>query len=473
MESKQPKLDTHAGQRPAKRHRVRGLLLTLILLAVAATCAMTIIGVVRAATEKQPVEQAQDTPEAPAPVVSDAAAPTQENTESDQQSKEDAEADAQAADEEKPKPEEPAEPIEPVEAHLMMIGDVLMHDRVIESGYLDDGSLNYDHLFAHILDDVAEADVAVLNQETILGGTAWPYTGYPNFNGPQEVGDAEVEAGFDVVLKATNHTFDYGYDGIRTELAYWASSHPDMKVIGVADPDGDGVAPAGGTSPAGAYIFEKGALRVALLNYTNVLNGNVDPDNDGRVIALMTEEGIRADVAAAREKEKADLVVVFAHWGEEYETTPVESERYWTGVMQDAGVDVVIGGHPHVIQPVEVLGEGDHKMLVCWSVGNFVSTQVGASNMVGGMVKLTLAKDDTGARVSAYEFVPTITHRVPSSRAMSAYKLSDYTDDLAAENTVWQIDEGRGSSVGWYIDYCAEVLGEAFDYDTLSVHGEL
>lgn len=93
--------------------------------------------------------------------------------------------------------------------------------------------------------------------------------------------------------------------------------------------------------------------------------------------------------------------------------------------------------------------------------------------MVGGMVKLTFAKDDSGTHVSAYEFVPTVTHRMPSSRAMSAYKLKDYTDDLAAENTVWQIDGGNGSSVAWYIDYCAEVLGEAFDRDTLSVHGEL
>lgn len=371
MDTKQPNLATPKGPRPAKRHRLRNALLTLILLAIAATCAMAIVTVVRLSTEKQPVEQRQDSPATTEPVVNDTAL-TDSGSADDRQSNDDAKAAEQASDDSDKKSDEP---IEPVEAHLMMIGDVLMHDRVMESGYLDDGSLNYDHLFAHILDDVADADVAVLNQETILGGTAWPYTGYPNFNGPQEVGDAEAKAGFDVVLKATNHTFDYGYDGIRTELAYWANSHPDMRVIGMADPDGNGVAPAGGTSPAGAYIFEKGALRVALLNYTNVLNGNVDPDNDGHVIALMTEEGIRADVAAAREK--ADLVIVFAHWGEEYETTPVESERYWAGVMQDAGVDVVIGGHPHVIQPVEVLGEGDHKMLVCWSVGNFVSTQVG------------------------------------------------------------------------------------------------
>lgn len=365
---------------------------------------------------------------------------------------------------------EVAEPVEPATVHLMMVGDILMHMGVIEGGNRGDGSYNYDHLFAPIAADIAEADLAVLNQETILGGSQWPYSGYPSFNSPQEVGDAEAEAGFDVVLKATNHTFDMGYDGVRSELAFWADSHPEVAVIGAADPDGDGIAPAGGTSPAGAYYYEKDGLRVALLNYTDVLNGNVDPENDHRVVSIMSEEGIYADVAAAREQ--ADIVVVFAHWGEEYETVPVESERYWAGVFQDAGADVVIGGHPHVIQPVEVLGEGDDRMLVCWSVGNFVSTQNDARNMVGGMVKLTMVKDAAGARVSDYAFIPTVTQKEPYTNGMAAYKLSDYTDELAEQSTVSQM-AGEGATRQWYVDYCADVLGDAFDLDTLSVHGTL
>ena len=119
---------------------------------------------------------------------------------------------------------------------------------IIEGGARADGTRNYDHLFVPIASDVAEADVAVLNQETILGGTRWPYSGYPMFNSPQEVGDAEVAVGFDVILKATNHTLDLGYDGVRAELSYWAQAHPQTAVIGMADPDGSHVAPAGGTS---------------------------------------------------------------------------------------------------------------------------------------------------------------------------------------------------------------------------------
>ena len=206
-------------------------------------------------------------------------------------------------------------------------------------------------------------------------------------------------------------------------------------------------------------------------NDLKTLNFNVDPEYDHNVIGIMDEERIHTDVAAAREQ-GADLVIVFAHWGEEYEESPVESERYWAGVMQDAGVDVVIGGHPHVIQPVEVLERDGRKMLVCWSVGNVVSTQNDARNMVGGMVKLNLVKDGVGARVDTYEFMPTVTQKEPYTTNMCAYKLSDYTDELAAQSTVsaWA---GEGGTLGWYLDYCAMVLGDAFDWDTRSVHGTL
>ena len=379
----------------------------------------------------------------------------------------------EAVDEPAPEPEPaPPEPphVEPVSVRLMMIGDILMHMGVIASGDMGDGTLNYDHLFSHIAGDVQEADVAVVNQETILGGYNWPFSGYPAFNSPQEVGDAEAAVGFDVILRATNHTFDMGYAGVSSELAFWANNHPEMAVIGAADPDGDGIAPAGGTSPAGPYVFEKDGFRIALLNYTAVLNANVDPSYDEQVMGIMSEDRIRADVEAAHEQ--ADIVVVFAHWGEEYQTSPVESEYYWASVFQDAGVDVVIGGHPHVIQPVEVLGEGDDRMLVFWSVGNFVSTQNDARNMLGGMAKVDFVKDDDGARVTSYEFIPTVTQKEPYTTNMTTYKLPDYNDDLAAQSTVssWA---GEGGTAGWYYDYCAGVLGDAFDWDTATVHGSL
>lgn len=455
MDTKQPKLDregTDSSRRHARRARRAFLTLALAVLVAVGVLASTLVQYAsrHAGEHEKASQQAQEF------VVNDTAAPVEK---------------AEGESEANPSQKEPSQMVEPVHVKLMMIGDVLMHQSVIDTGDNGDGTYSYDHLFSQIGDDIAEADVAVLNQETILGGSSWAYSGYPSFNSPQEVGDAEVAAGFDVVLKATNHTFDFGYDGVRAELAYWASKHPEMAVIGMADPDGDGIAPVGGTSPAGPWYYEKDGFTIAMLNYTDILNGSVEPSTDGRVVSIADEQAMRADLKAAREK--ADLVVVFMHWGEEYENEPTGDERMWEGILFDCGVDVVIGGHPHVIQPVEVIDDGKRKMLVCWSVGNFVSTQLGAANMVGGMVKLSLVKDGDGARVESYEFIPTVTQRVLDWHGICAYKLSDYTDELAAASSVSAVDGGNGATRQWYVDYCANVLGEGFDTETLSVHGKL
>ena len=440
----------YTGATEPRKHRVRWVVLALACMALAAASLAVVLVVARAGMRARSGFTGQGI--APLSLVRDPEAPAEP---------------APA-----PEPEDEPATQDPVTLDLMMIGDVLMHEAVIESGNHGDGTYSYEHLFSHIGAEVEAADVAVLNQETILGGSAWPYSGYPVFNSPQAVGDNEAALGFDVVLKATNHTLDLGYDGVRAELAYWHDKHPEMSVIGAADPDGNGVCPAGGTSPAGACLIDHDGLKVALLNYTDVLNGNVDPSFDHRVVSIMGEEGVRADVAAAREA-GADFVVVFTHWGEEYETTPTERERYWAGVLHDAGVDVVIGGHPHVIQPVEVLGEGDDRMLVMWSVGNFVSNQPGAANMVGGMAKVHFVKDADGCRVGEWSFTPTVTQREGYSTNLTAYLLRDYTDELAAASSINATDPGNGGTAGWYRDYCASVLGDAFDWDTLSVHGSL
>ena len=467
MDEQHPQFSSQfSGTTNPRRHRMRWLLTTLLLCALLVATVVLVVSLFRsifnprslrhdatAASSAVPETVAGETSDKPADSAEDgdAAEDADKSTDSDE-------------------PEEPAEP-EPVHARLLMIGDLLMHDGVIYSGQREDGSFNYDHLFTHIVDDVRAADVAVLNQETILGGTAFPYTGYPQFNSPQELGDAEVAAGFDVILKATNHTLDMGYDGVRVELEYWKNNHPEVAIIGMADPDGDGVCPAGTRNTAGPYIFEKDGLRIAMLNYTNIWNLNIDVSHDGQVVADMSEEALYADIAAAHEQ--ADLVVVFPHWGAEYETSPSEGERYWASVMQDAGADVVIGGHPHVIQPVEVWGEGDDRMLIIWSVGNYVSNMWEAYKVVGGMATVDFVKDDDGARVEAYEFMPVICQRMPNSPELTAYKLPDYTDELAAASSIRETDPASGYSKQWYIDFCAEVLGEAFDRDTLSVHGEL
>ena len=343
---------------------------------------------------------------------------------------------------------------EPVTIELMMIGDILQHRGVYESGYLDDGTRNYDHIFAHIGDQLANTDIKVVNQETLLGGTMFEFSGYPTFNGPQEMGDAEVKAGFNVVLRATNHAMDMGYEGLHSELSYWHTQHPEIAVIGAVDPDDSSA------SIEDIYIYEKDGFKIALLNYTYDLNGFEDPQNK---VSWLDEDHVRRTVQAA--DEAADMVVVFPHWGEEYNLQPVEYQREMAQVFMDAGADVIIGGHPHVIEPVEVLTASDGRKVPCfWSVGNFVCTQVDNENLVGGVARVSFSKDaDGNSSITGCSFVPTICHKGLGS-SMTTYLLRDYTDDLAATNYLESNETDNTSlTVAWANEFCTQVLGPNFD----------
>ena len=133
--------------------------------------------------------------------------------------------------------EETTTKVPTIEVDLMMIGDMLMHEGVVKSGLMDDGTYNFDHLYTNIAKDISSADIKIVNQETILGGSDFAYTGYPTFNSPWALGDAEVKAGFNIILHATNHTLDKGLKGVENCLSFWKTYHPDTTVL-VTNPKG-------------------------------------------------------------------------------------------------------------------------------------------------------------------------------------------------------------------------------------------
>ena len=271
------------------------------------------------------------------------------------------------------------------------------------------------------------------------------------FCSPKEIGDAEAKAGFDVLLAATNHALDRGNAGILTELDYMRTNFPEAEVIGIS---------AGQEEYDRVYMFEKDDFKVAILNFTFSTNGIPMPEENPWAVNMLDYDKVARDVQTARDK-GADLVVVFVHWGTEYQTYADEYQMDWARTFRDLGVDAVIGGHPHVIEPGEVLEGADGlPMPVLYSVGNYVSTQVGADNMIGGMAKLRMVKDDAGARVVSCEMWPTVTH-IADGANFSAYLLRDYNEELAQQNHVLWTD-GRFSA-DWCRRYCAEVLGEGYD----------
>lgn len=324
-----------------------------------------------------------------------------------------------------------AEPEQPKEVSLLMIGDDLLHEAVMDSGLQADGSYNYDHLFAHIQEDIDTADIAVINQETILGGAEFGYTGYPMFNSPQEVGDAIAKAGFDVVLHATNHTMDKKYKGVQNTLDFW-KKYPDIEVLGIHESAAD---------QAKIPVIEKNGIAIAMLNYTYGLNGLKLPEDKPWLVDLIDKNRMASDIERA--KDIADLVVVFPHWGTEYTYEPDSNQQDLTRFFAEQGVDLVIGTHPHVVQPVErVTSSSGHEMLVYYSLGNYVSCQDKAPRMLGGMARVTIQKDPNGTiTLPEAGITPLVTHfESKANWNYGVYKIGDYNQDLAAKHGILRSD---------------------------------
>ena len=313
---------------------------------------------------------------------------------------------------------------------LLAVGDNLIHIEVVQSGKQEDGSYNYNHLYDEIKDEIAAADIAIVNQETILGGKELSYSGYPAFNSPTEIGDALVEAGFDVVLHATNHTMDKGAKGVTNTFEHW-SRYPDIAVLGINETE-----EARGMIP----VIEKNGIRIAMLNYTYGLNGYKVPKDKPYLVNMLDKTQMKKDIQKAHEV--ADFVIVYPHWGTEYVYEPVKSQKDLAAFYCELGVDLVIGAHPHVIQPVEwITSDTGHNTLVYYSLGNFLSYQKEAPRMLGGMAHVTITKDDSGTYISDAAITPIVTHyeHGPSDYNYGIYKLSEYSSELGNAHGVSDI----------------------------------
>ncbi len=348
--------------------------------------------------------------------------------------------------------EEPEFFVEP-EVELLMVGDILLHDNVQNSGKLADGTYNYDHLFANVADEVQAADLAIANQEIILGGVELGLSGYPRFNGAYEVGDALVKAGFDVILHATNHTMDKEKEGLVNCLNFWKENYPEVAVLGVFDSqesyDND------------IFVHEEDGLKIAILNYTYGTNGLPLPSDMPYAVALLEKDKVIKDLQKA--EEIADFTVVCPHWGTEYQHKQSEEQMEWANLFMEYGADLVIGAHPHYIQPIEMLyGDNGEEMLVYYSLGNFINSTSDtgkgtADRMIGGMAKVTVAKTEEGeAYIKNYGIEPLVTQLLYGQQEITTYFLSEYTEELAKTNQILEKDER------FSMDFCRELTEEVF-----------
>lgn len=334
---------------------------------------------------------------------------------------------------------------------ISMVGDVLLHEKVADSGKMDDGSYNYDHLFANVKEEIEAADISIVNQEVILGGRELGLTGYPSFNGAFEVGDSIVKSGFDMVLHATNHTLDKGSRAVQNCLSFWENTYPDIAVLGIN---------ASEEAQREIYVREENGIKIAFLNYTYGTNGIPLPSDMPYCVDLLNEDTLKEDISKA--EEIADFTVVLPHWGTEYVLEPDANQKKWAKIMFDSGADLVIGTHPHVIEPVELLEDESHSMLVYYSIGNFINStaQKGAGiadRMVGAMANVTLEKAEDGTVfIKEYSATPLVTHVLTGTGLITTYKLSDYTEELASENEI------VASDPSFSLQYCKNLFEKVF-----------
>lgn len=319
--------------------------------------------------------------------------------------------------------------IEPVTITLTAIGDMLMHQGVSVPGLQKDGTYIYDYLFEHVKEKIVAADVAIVNEEVMFGGDHLGNLGYPCFNVNSALGTGLVDAGFDVVLFATNHTRDQHISGIQNTLDFWKLKHPDTTILGIHEDE---------ASYNSITVLDIKGIKVAMLNYTYNLNGFKLGEGEKHYVDLMDEEHkdkIKSDLKRA--EQMSDIVVVFPHWGTEYVLEETAEEQAWAQFFCENGADLIIGTHPHVIQPVKwVESSNGNKALVYYSLGNFVSCQPRNYTMLGGMAQVSITKDKTGTYVSAYDMDFLFTHYNVSRSHVTTYFLDDYTDELMKEHAL-------------------------------------
>lgn len=318
---------------------------------------------------------------------------------------------------------------EPKEITLVAVGDMLLHGGIHNSSLQPDGTYNYSHVFEHVRDRVMAADIAVANQEVILGGTELGVSSYPEFNSPQEFGDYLVDTGFDVILHASNHTMDKDTVGVLNTIHFWKEQHPDITYLGINENEEE---------RSTIRIVESNGLRIAMLNYTYGLNGFSLPKERPYLINLMDEQH-KSDIAADLKKarEEADFVIVYPHWGTEYVLEATDAQKEWAQFFADNGADLIIGTHPHVLEPVEQIEASDgRQVLVYYSLGNFISIQYYNYSMLGGFAEVTIRKDGNGTYISDYDMDFLVTHYTAGRTEMTTYFLSDYTDEMAGRHAI-------------------------------------
>ncbi len=302
------------------------------------------------------------------------------------------------------------------------VGDNLIHNTVYDyanklaggnggtTGTTGNMEYNFLPMYSGIMDIIKNADVASINQETIPGGDELGIQAYPCFNSPRQLIYDMKELGFDIFSHATNHTYDKGMAGVKGAYEFYETFGGEIVAPGIYK-----------KGERNFRSFEKNGIKLGLVSYTEMTNGITLPASAQHYTPLMNDpELIKSDLSYA--KENSDFVIAFVHWGNEYQFEPAQRQRDMAELFAEGGADIVIGTHPHVIQPVEYIND----VPIVYSLGNFMSSQLDKYNMVEGMITFDIIKASGETFIENLTFVPIVNYYTHGFTGFNVYTLADY-----------------------------------------------
>jgi poly-gamma-glutamate capsule biosynthesis protein CapA/YwtB (metallophosphatase superfamily) len=306
------------------------------------------------------------------------------------------------------KQEESIEQDSVVTATIAVVGDLMCHSVQYNYALVQGDSFNFNPVYRYVKDIISSADFAFGNFETVTAGSKKGYSGYPLFNSPDDFVTALRYAGFDLMTTANNHSLDQGEAGLRRTIEVLDKEGIGYNGTYISSEDRDSL-----------RVFDINGITIAFLAYSYGTNGIPVPKGKDYLINLIDTVVIRNDITKA--KQNSEIVLVHYHFGEEYQRAPSASQKNLVNKTIEYGADIIIGGHPHVIQPAEFL-EGNERTIdsvfVIYSMGNFISNQRKRYTDAGVIIQLNLSKNfSTGKiKVNNVLFTPTWVFRGTTER---------------------------------------------------------
>lgn len=307
---------------------------------------------------------------------------------------------------------------------FIAVGDNIIHEKVFTFAK-ENNTYNFKPCYKHLKKYISNHDLAYINQETLIAGDQYGIKGYPNFNSPEALINDLQDTGFNMVSGATNHSLDLGKDALLSSVKIW-KQHPKILFSGLYENQDDRQT---------IRVIEKNGLRFSFLSYTFGVNETSNYQTiqaqlkaSPYLLGQLDKNQIKEDIKSA--KKQSDVIIVAVHWGKENNISLSPLQKEYAQYFANLGVDVVIGNHPHLIQPIEKI----KNTLIIYSLGNFLSTMKGVYNQLEGMISFNFIKKKKKVTIENITYIPLINHY--NDDIVTIYPLKEYSSTLANQHSI-------------------------------------